>query len=131
MNGAGRRVSLEHLWAGWRSEYVNRLWTLVPFQPDPTLAADDDDEDDDDERCVFCRIAASGPPSADNGVPWRGERDVRRPQRLSLCERPPVVMPIRHVGELADLAEDGGGRAVVGDPERRGRARARPTLQRG
>ena len=64
-------VSLDHLWAGWRSEYVISASSGQPGEAsspgDPT-----GDPSDDPAHCVFCRIAASGPPSADNGVLWVG-----------------------------------------------------------
>ena len=59
-------MSLEHLWAGWRS----RLRDRCGGRRRRTTAADAPDRRPG--RCVFCRIAASGPPSADNGVLWVG-----------------------------------------------------------
>jgi len=50
---------LEQLWAGWRHEYV--------------ASATAAERAGEDGGCVFCRIAASGPPSEDNCVVWRGE----------------------------------------------------------
>ena len=50
-------VSLEQLWAGWRHDYV--------------AGASAAERTGNDDECVFCRIAASGDPSADNGVVWR------------------------------------------------------------
>jgi hypothetical protein len=49
-------VSLEHLWAGWRHDYIveaterERAAGVAP------------------DACVFCRLAESGPPSLENLV---------------------------------------------------------------
>ena len=51
-------MALEHLWAGWRGEYV----------------ATADDATQDGDACVFCRILASGLPDDETFVLWRGER---------------------------------------------------------
>ena len=56
-------MSLEHLWAGWRREYIVTA----------TERARAGGTADDDTDCVFCRLAASGKPSEDNLVVWRGE----------------------------------------------------------
>ncbi len=72
------------------------------------------------DRCVFCRIAASGPPSADNGVLWVGADHLRRAQRLPLRQRPPdgPTHPPRRWPGGADRRR--GGRAVGRPPTRRG-----------
>ena len=57
-------MSLEHLWAGWRREYIVEA-------TDRERAGG---RADDDTDCVFCRLAASGEPSEDNLVVWRGDR---------------------------------------------------------
>lgn len=102
-------MTLDHLWAGWRREYVTGA-----VSPDPQAAGSPavgdpaDDPADDPERCVFCRIAASGPPSADNGVLWVG------PSTLAVLNAYPytsghlMVMPARHVGSLGDLTGEEG-----------------------
>ena len=60
-------MSLEHLWAGWRSAYVAGAVDGTPTPSDVAGRRSDDAGD-----CVFCRIVASGPPSPDNGVLWAG-----------------------------------------------------------
>ena len=86
-NGA---VTLEHLWAGWRNEYVTSVGT-DPAQPEPP-------------RCRGGRWGTQGPDDPPLRVlPDRGQRTavgrqrgrvggphrLRGPQRLSLRQRPP------------------------------------------
>jgi ATP adenylyltransferase len=106
-------VSLDHLWAGWRSGYVNSVG-LSPESPAPagTRAqahdAADDPADDDDDRCVFCRLAASGPPSAANGVLWVGAETFVVLNAYPYASGHLMVLPTRHVGSLGDLTADEG-----------------------
>jgi len=80
-------VSLEQLWAGWRHEYV-----AAAAAP---AAADDE--------CVFCRIVASGEPSEDNGVVWRGPLTLAVLNAYPYASGHLLVTPLRHVSTLADL----------------------------
>jgi len=88
-------VSLEQLWAGWRHEYVT--------------AAGAAERAGTDEECVFCRIAASGEPSADNGVVWRGGLSLAVLNAYPYASGHLLVTPVRHVMTLAELtlAESG------------------------
>ena len=51
-------MSLEHLWAGWRREYI------VEATERERAGGLTQGEDD----CVFCRLAESGPPSEEHRV---------------------------------------------------------------
>jgi ATP adenylyltransferase len=82
-------MSLEQLWAGWRLEYVQRAGA-------EQHAGGGDD-------CVFCRIAASGPPSADNGVVWRDELVFAVLNAYPYASGHLLVLPVRHVGDLHEL----------------------------
>ena len=88
-------MSLEQLWAGWRHEYV--------------AAAGAAERAGTDDVCVFCRIADSGPPSADNGVVWRGGLTLAVLNAYPYASGHLLVTPVRHVSELAELtaAESG------------------------
>jgi diadenosine tetraphosphate (Ap4A) HIT family hydrolase len=88
-------VSLEQLWAGWRHEYVT--------------AAGAAEKAGTDDGCVFCRIAASGDPSADNGVVWRGELTLAVLNAYPYASGHLLVAPVRHVSSLDELtaAESG------------------------
>ncbi|MDE3085343.1 MAG: HIT domain-containing protein [Acidobacteriota bacterium] len=82
-------MSLEHLWAGWRLDYVQR--------------AGAEERAGAPGECVFCRIAASGPPSADNGVVWRDERVFVVLNAYPYASGHLLVLPVRHVGDLHEL----------------------------
>jgi ATP adenylyltransferase len=112
-------VSLEHLWAGWRSQYVMAAGAPPPAERagtsldgathpvteshDPVAGSHDPVDDVDD--CVFCRIAASGPPSANNGVLWVGYHTFAVLNAYPYASGHLMVLPTRHVRTLADLSE--------------------------
>jgi ATP adenylyltransferase len=83
-------MSLEHLWAGWRNEYVTSVSSPQPHG-----------EDD----CVFCRIAAQGEPSKENGIVWRDSLNFVVLNAYPYASGHVLVMPVRHVSDLADLTE--------------------------
>jgi ATP adenylyltransferase len=85
-------VALEHLWAGWRAEYIE--------------TATDAERDDDGERCVFCRILASDLSDRDRYVLWTGERCVALLNAFPYTSGHLMVLPRRHVGELEELEGD-------------------------
>ena len=98
--------SLEQLWAGWRREYVTsasaadrRRSDIDARQLDETQRPNDADESD----CVFCRIAASGPPRADNGVVWRTDLTYAVLNAYPYASGHLLVTPVRHVGDLDRL----------------------------
>ena len=57
----------------------------------------------DEADCVFCRLAASGPPSEDNLVVWRGEATFVVLNAYPYASGHVLVLPLRHAGALADL----------------------------
>jgi diadenosine tetraphosphate (Ap4A) HIT family hydrolase len=85
-------VTLEQLWAGWRHDYVT--------------AAGAAEKAGTDDGCVFCRIVASGDPSADNGVVWRGPLTLAVLNAYPYASGHLLVLPLRHVSSLADLTAD-------------------------
>jgi ATP adenylyltransferase len=85
-------VSLEHLWAGWRREYIEEATARQRGQGD-------------ESDCVFCRLAASGEPSEDNLVVWRGERTYVVLNAFPYASGHVLVLPLRHAGSLSDLTE--------------------------
>jgi ATP adenylyltransferase len=89
-------VSFEHLWAGWRREYIAQATAQERGGGIPHDATD----------CVFCRLAASGPPSEDNLVVWRGETTFVVLNAYPYASGHVLVLPLRHVGALADLTAD-------------------------
>jgi ATP adenylyltransferase len=89
-------VPLEQLWAGWRYDYVRGA----------TEQEREHGEAGAGVECVFCRIAGEGDPSVDNLIVWRG------PSSLAVLNLYPygsghlLVLPVRHVGDLSELAPD-------------------------
>ncbi|MGD0882062.1 MAG: HIT domain-containing protein [Acidimicrobiales bacterium] len=92
-------VTLERLWAGWRAAYVTGTGTGPT--PNPAGA-------DDPDHCVFCRIAASGPPSPDNGVLWVGRTVLVVLNAYPYASGHLMAVPLRHVRTLGDLSDDEG-----------------------
>ncbi len=95
-------MSLDHLWAGWRSAYVTSVGSTDP------VPAQDHASVDDQDRCVFCRIAASGPPSPDNGVLWRGEETFVVLNAYPYASGHLMALPVRHVRSLGELSSEEG-----------------------
>ncbi|HXQ19240.1 MAG TPA: HIT domain-containing protein [Acidimicrobiales bacterium] len=83
---------LEQLWAGWRHRYV-------------TGATDAEREQagGPGDGCVFCRLARSGPPAAENGVVWRGETCFSVLNAYPYANGHLLVLPLRHVDRLDEL----------------------------
>ena len=79
-------MSLERLWAGWRSEYV-----------EGAAAADD---------CVFCRILASDEAGETTYIVRRDKRCAVVLNAYPYTSGHLMVMPVRHVGELEELDSD-------------------------
>jgi diadenosine tetraphosphate (Ap4A) HIT family hydrolase len=82
--------SLERLWAGWRSEYIDSVTGSADSQPD---------------GCVFCAILASGRPDSETHILWRhpGGKAFAILNAFPYCSGHLMVMPIRHEGALEDL----------------------------
>jgi ATP adenylyltransferase len=87
-------MSLEHLWAGWRLEYVQ------------SASAAERREDSEGDGCVFCRIVASGAPSDDNGIVWRDDLSLAVLNAYPYASGHLLVMPVRHVAGLEELTAE-------------------------
>ncbi len=79
-------MTLERLWAGWRSEYVEGAATA--------------------EGCVFCRILTSEEPGETTYILRRDEQCAVVLNAYPYTSGHLMVMPLRHVGELEDLSPD-------------------------
>ena len=79
-------MSLERLWAGWRSEYVE------------AVAKTDD--------CPFCRILASEEAGETTLIVRRDARCAVVLNAYPYTSGHLMVMPVRHVGELEELDPD-------------------------
>ena len=85
-------MTLQHLWAGWRHEYVTG-----------TTADERAGRADD---CVFCAALSSGPPSADNGIVWRGERAFVILNAYPYASGHVLVLPVRHISGMEELSPE-------------------------
>ena len=94
-------MPLEQLWAGWRHDYVTAA-------TEEERAAGDDGAEAraDGGGCVFCRLAASGPPSVENGVVFRGDLTFAVLNAYPYASGHLLVLPQRHLADLADLTEE-------------------------
>ena len=79
-------MTLDRLWAGWRSEYIEDVTSAGP-----------------DDACVFCRILASDAADSETLVVWRGERAAVVLNAYPYTSGHVLVLPLRHVSELEDL----------------------------
>lgn len=80
-------MALDHLWAGWRGEYVATVETSS-------------------SACVFCGILESGAPDEDTFVLRRGDHVFSIMNLYPYTSGHLMVMPLRHVGELEELTDD-------------------------
>jgi ATP adenylyltransferase len=62
----------------------------------------------EDGTCVFCRLAASGPPAAETGVLARADGVFTVLNRYPYASGHLLVVPERHVAELAELGREEG-----------------------
>lgn len=78
-------MTLDRLWAGWRSEYI------------------DDVTGDRSRSSVFAAILDSGLPDEDTHIVWRGARTFAILNRFPYISGHVLVMPYREIGELEAL----------------------------
>jgi ATP adenylyltransferase len=90
-------VTLERLWAGWRSDYIAGVTADESW---PASA------DKDESVCVFCRILASDEPDEETYVVWRGQRAAVVLNAYPYTSGHVLVLPVRHVSDLEDLDAD-------------------------
>lgn len=85
--------SLDRLWAGWRSEYIES----VSGKPPPKA-----------DNCVFCNLLSSGEPDEVTYIVWRHPGGLA----FAILNAYPyasghlMVMPTRHVGELEAMTSE-------------------------
>jgi ATP adenylyltransferase len=84
-------VSLERLWAGWRTTYIDEVAT----QPPP----------DDERDCLFERLAAVTP-DADGLILARNEHAFAVMNAYPYTSGHLMVAPLRHESTLAGLSRD-------------------------
>lgn len=80
-------MSLDHLWAGWRSSYVESSVTPAAGE------------------CVFCSILGSAASDEDRHVVWSDESTAAMLNAYPYASGHLLVMPIRHVRSLDELTD--------------------------
>jgi ATP adenylyltransferase len=85
-------VSLERLWAGWRTEYVASAGQEGPSDGD----------------CVFCRILNSGQPDTETYILRRSADAFAILNAYPYTSGHVLVMPTRHVADLDELRANEG-----------------------
>jgi ATP adenylyltransferase len=86
-------TGLGHLWAGWRSTYIEQ-------------AAAAEESQAGSEPCVLCRVIAPGRDDRESFVVWRGSRAVAVLNAYPYTSGHLMVLPSRHVAQLEDLEPD-------------------------
>ena len=81
-------MSLDRLWAGWRTEYVSAPETGSGGEGGP-------------QGCVLCGVVADG-----RLVVWRGERVAVVLNAYPYTSGHVMVLPVRHVREPEDMDAD-------------------------
>jgi diadenosine tetraphosphate (Ap4A) HIT family hydrolase len=116
-------VSLDHLWAGWRSEYLDAGGPdPSPSSPAETSPAESapapastsasttasTTADDPAARCVFCRILSSGRGDEETNIVHRDPSGLA----VAMLNAYPyatghlMIMPVRHTSDLETLTPD-------------------------
>jgi diadenosine tetraphosphate (Ap4A) HIT family hydrolase len=104
-------TSLDHLWAGWRREYIEG----VSGAGDPAIgegstggSPSSASAAGDVNGCVFCAILASGLPDEETHILWRHPKGgaVAILNAYPYTSGHLMVMPVRHVPDFEDLDED-------------------------
>lgn len=82
-------MSLDRLWAAWRSDYVEGVATQEPVAGD---------------ECLLCRLAQEDPD--DKQVIVRGARVYAVLNAYPYTSGHMMVVPVRHVGQLEELDDE-------------------------
>lgn len=77
---------MDHLWAGWRTQYVNAADRRAG------------------EECVFCHLFESDLSADETNIVWRSEQIVVILNAFPYGTGHVLVMPRRHVAELHELS---------------------------
>ncbi len=96
-------MSLDHLWAGWRSGYVSSFeeaGVLAGSSGGSTAAAEAE------SACVFCGIVGSDEPDEVRHVLWTGRFTVALLNAYPYSPGHVMLLPIRHVSDPCELERD-------------------------
>ena len=91
-------MTFDHLWAGWRSDYV----TSVSDTFGPPEESAEPDGGDPPENCVFCRILADAD-ADERYVVHRGPHTAVILNAYPYASGHLLVLPTRHLRRLGDL----------------------------
>ena len=83
-------MTLDRLWAGWRSEYIDDVTS----------------PEHDRSSSVFRAILKSGLPDEETHIVWRGPLTFAILNRFPYISGHVLVMPYREVGEIEELTSD-------------------------
>jgi ATP adenylyltransferase len=97
-------MSLENLWAGWRSAYVNSV--TKPESTSPATPASATESTAGEEPCVFCRVIASDAPDETRNIVFQNELSVAMLNAFPYASGHLLTMPRRHVSELTGLSAE-------------------------
>jgi ATP adenylyltransferase len=104
--GAGAVSGLDHLWAGWRSAYIESVSSPAPASPaEPATPPAGTTPAVQPDTCVFDRILSSGASDLETHIPWRSPTGLV----VALLNAYPygtghlMIMPVRHTGDLETL----------------------------
>lgn len=92
-------MSLDHLWAGWRSNYV----TSFEARAEAPAPSGEPPARESEAECVFCAILASGEPDEVRHVLWTGRYTAALLNAYPYCPGHVMVLPIRHVRDLDEM----------------------------
>ena len=96
-------MGLEHLWAGWRSDYVSSVTTS---QREEAPEATAEDTESTEGTCVFCSIITSSEPDEAVGLVYRVKTSVVILNAYPYTSGHLLVLPTRHVAGLDELGDD-------------------------
>lgn len=98
-------MTLERLWAGWRAQYVGLVSGEEGDLGVAQVAGSGVPAGDEAlSGCVFCAIAGSAAPDEERFVVWSSETVLAVLNAYPYTSGHVLVMPRRHVRELAELS---------------------------
>ena len=93
-------MSLDHLWAGWRSSYVG---SFDEARARAKTEGSEPVDRDGEQACVFCEIARSREPDEARHVLWTGKLTTALLNAYPYNPGHVMVLPIRHVRDFDEL----------------------------
>ncbi len=97
-------MSLDHLWAGWRSSYVSSVSDSDDGPPGAHKHSSEEDPSGP-ARCVFCAIIASAEEDQTLHVVARREHSIAILNAYPYASGHLLVMPLRHLGDVSEMSD--------------------------